>query len=301
MRAVPEDPRTTAGRYSTWGRLSLLIGDRRRTVALLGASSIFSGLTEALFLAVISQIALTLVNGTKKVTDRNGHLGFIQLHTSVHRLLLVALALALLRLAVQIPLSVLPARIAADVQGKLRKDLFAAFTRASWGVQSREREGHLQETMTGQVMQATAGALQATGMITALFSFLVLLGFAVALNPAAAGVVLLATVLLFGALRPLNKLGVRRARELSKAQLEYAGGVGEANRLAEETHVFGTAEPQQERVNGLIDRARGLFFRTQLLGRLTPNVYQSMVYLILVGALWLLAYAGTRHVARSAR
>ena len=60
----------------------------------------------------------------------------------------------MLRLLLQIPLSILPARIAADVQASLRTRLFDAFTRASWTVQSTDREGQLQETMTGQVMQA---------------------------------------------------------------------------------------------------------------------------------------------------
>jgi ATP-binding cassette subfamily B protein len=296
MRAVPIAAKDFKGRYSTRERLALLIGDRRGTVGWLAFFSILSGLSEALFLAVVAQIGLALVNGAKKVTEHNGRLGFIHLHTSVHALLLFALGLAIARLLVQIPLSVLPARIAADVQARLRKDLFEAYTVASWGVQSREREGHLQETMTGQVMQATGGALQATGLITSLFTFLVLLGTALALNPPAAGVVLAATVLLFGALRPLNQLGVRRARELSKAQLEYAGGVGQAGRLAEETHVFGVATAQRAQVNTFIDAARNLFFRTQTIGRITPNVYQSMVYLILVGGLWILSTLGTKDV-----
>jgi ATP-binding cassette subfamily B protein len=296
MRAVPIAAKDFKGHYSTRERLRLLIGDRRGTVGWLAIFSIASGLSEALFLAVVAQIGLALVNGAKKVTEHNGRLGFIHLHTSVHTLLLVALALALARLLVQIPLSVLPARIAADVQARLRKDLFEAYTLASWGVQSREREGHLQETMTGQVMQATGGALQATGLITSLFTFLVLLATALALNPPAAGVVLGATVLLFGALRPLNQLGVRRARELSKAQLEYAGGVGQAGRLAEETQVFGVAAAQRAQVNTFIDTARNLFFRTQTIGRITPNIYQSMVYLILVGGLWVLSTLGTKDV-----
>ncbi len=40
--------------------------------------------------------------------------------------------------------------------GRTARDLFHAFTRASWAVQSRDREGQLQETMTSQVVQATA-------------------------------------------------------------------------------------------------------------------------------------------------
>ncbi len=292
MRAVPIAPGLDNGRYSTRERLSLLIGSKRSTVGWLAFCSALSGLTEALFLTVISQILLALVDGTKRVTAQNGRIGFIHLHTSVHHLLLIALAMAVARMMLQIPLSMLPARIAADVQSQLRKDLFSAFTRSSWGLQSREQEGYLQETMTGQVMQATSGALQATGIITSFFTFAVLLATAIDLNPVAAGVVMAATTLLFGVLRPLNTLGARNARALSKAQLEYAGGVGQASRLAEETQAFGVGTAQQAQVDGLIDTARARFYRTQLLARLTPNVYQSMVYLILVGGLWLLVLEG---------
>jgi ABC-type protease/lipase transport system fused ATPase/permease subunit len=295
-RAVALDPRDAKGRLDMRQRLSLLIGDRRGLVVWLGVCSIVSALLEGVFLALISQIALAVV-GARKVSSHSSHLGFVNLHAPVNTLILIAFGLALARLAMQVPLSLLPARIAADVQARLRRDLFAAYTKASWGVQSKEREGYLQETMTGQVMQATSGAVQATQMITALFTFAVLLLYAVALNPVAAGAVLGATVLLFVALRPLNSLGARRARALSQAQLEYAGGVNQANRLAEETHVFGVAEAQKGEVNRLIEQARDLFYKTQVVGRLTPAIFQSMVLLIVVGALQLLESQGAGHVA----
>ena len=136
---------------------------------------------------------------------------------------LIAFGLTAVRVALQIPLAMLPARIASSVQASLRTELFDAFSRASWAVQSREREGYLQETMTSQVMQATGGALQATTLVIAFFSFLVLMGTAVALNAVAALAVLGAAIVLFAALRPLNVIGARRAKALSKAQLEYAG------------------------------------------------------------------------------
>ncbi|HEY0515475.1 MAG TPA: ABC transporter ATP-binding protein, partial [Solirubrobacteraceae bacterium] len=138
-------------------------------------------------------------------------------------------------------------------------------------------------------------AVQATQMITSLLTFLVLLVFALKLNPQAAGVVLGATLLLFVAMRPLNQLGARRARALSQAQLEYAGGVNQANRLAEETQVFGAGAAQQQNVNTLIERARELFFKTQVIGRIAPGLFQSMVLLILVGALDYLEHEGAGH------
>jgi ABC-type multidrug transport system fused ATPase/permease subunit len=116
------------------------------------------------------------------------------------------------------------------------------------------------------------------------------------LNAEAAVMVLVAATLLFAALRPLNQAGARRARELSAAQLEYAGGIGQANRLAEETRVFGIADAQRAQINGLIETSRNHLYRTQLIGRLAPSIYQSAIYLILVLALALLATAGTTHV-----
>jgi ATP-binding cassette, subfamily B, bacterial len=292
----PRDPvlPNQSSRSLTRARLNVLFGDRRGTVAALAATSIVTGFTEAAILAILAQVAASLVSGTERVHIDHGPVDF---HTGLGTLLLVAFCLALFRLALQAPLSILPARIAASVQSQLRQNLFGAFTRASWDVQSGDREGHLQETMTSQVIQATGGALQATTLMTALFTFIVLMLSALALNARAAGVVLGAAALLFGLLRPLNTLGARRARSLSNAQMEYAGGVGEAIRLTEETHVFGVAAAQRERIGELVGTAQDLFFRTQLIARLIPNLYQSLMYLLLIGLLAGLHAAGGGHAA----
>ncbi len=263
----------------SWGRLRPLVGGRRRPIAALAAISVLSGLTEAVILAAVAQVAASLVSGE---TEVSASIGAIDVQTSVGVLLGAAAALAVVRLVLQVPIAWLPARIAADVQATLRRGLFDAFTRASWGVQSDDREGHLQEMMTSQVVQATQGAQQVTIMITALFSFLVLIISALALNVGAALVVLTAAVLLFALLRPMNALGHRRSRALSQAQMEYAGGIGEAVRVAEETHVFGVAAAQRQRIDTLVAAARDLFLRTQFIGRLVPGLYQGLIFLVIV-------------------
>jgi ABC-type multidrug transport system fused ATPase/permease subunit len=293
LRELSPDPWGESAKASTRELLSILIGDRRRTVALLALCSILNGLVEAGFLAVLIEFAATAVRSSKGV---NSNIALFHVHASLNTLVLVAFALVLARTILLVPLSVLPARIASNVQGRLRKDLFHAFTVASWGMQSREREGHMQETMTGQVAAATTGAMQATGIITSLFNFLVLLCVAFVLNPEAAAIVLVTGTLMFAALRPLNHAGVRRARALSRAQMEYAGGIAQANRLAEETRVFGVASAQREQVHGLIDTTRIAFYRIQLMSRLAPNVYQSAIYLMLVLALAGVAAVGAGHV-----
>ena len=262
-------------------QLDLLIGDKRRLIAALSGSSILAAFAEAGLLAVIAQVAASLVNGK----GTNAQTGVFHVHASVGTLLWVGLGLALLRLALQFPLSLLPARIASTVQASLRMRIFRSFTRASWGEQSKDREGQLQEVMTNQTSQATAGALQATSLVTSLITFAILMASAVALSPPAAGVVFGIAVVMFAVLRPLRSLGARRSRELSQAQVQYAGGIAEANRLAEETQVFGASEAQFERISRLVRTCARLFFRTQVILKLVPNLYQSLIYLLLIAAL----------------
>jgi ABC-type multidrug transport system fused ATPase/permease subunit len=282
------------GSVSTWQRLRPLLGGRRRAVVTLAVVSILSAFAEAAVLAVVAQVAASLVTGSNTVT---ASIGPFDVDTSIGNLLLVASALAVVRLVLQIPISVLPARIAADVQAKLRRGLFGAFTRASWAEQSRDLEGHLQEMMTSQVVQAAYGALQVNILITAAFTFVVLIVSALVLNVVAAVLVLVAAVALFAGLKPLAALGHRRSRELSQAQMNFAGGVGEAVRLAEETQVFGVGGAQRERIDVLVGDAQDLFFRTQTVGRLVPNLYQSFIFLIIVLGLAALHLADLGRVA----
>jgi ATP-binding cassette subfamily B protein len=275
-------------------RANLLIGERRRHVVALAFVSALSGFTEAGTLVIVAQVAVSLVR-KENLADVN--VGPLHIHAHIHTLLYLALGFTLVRLALQFPISHLPARIAADVQASVRQRIFHAYTRASWEVQSQDREGQLQETVTSQVMQATGAAMQFTTLIAALFTFLVLLASAFALNVVGAIVVLAISVSGFALLRPVRGLGVKRARLLSDAQIRFAGGVAEAVRLAEETHVFGAGAAQRRRVDALIARSRGLFYKTQLLVKLVPNLYQSLIYLMLVGGIWGLYLYGRSHAA----
>jgi ATP-binding cassette subfamily B protein len=274
FRAKDQDPKLSMG-----SRLNLLIGDRRRSIVALSLCAILSGFAEAGTLAVLAVVASSLIKGAKHASVNLAH---FHVHASLGTLIEIAAALTLVRIALQIPLSVLPARIAAEVQAAMRRRLFHAFSQASWGVQSRDREGQLQETMTGQVMQATTGAVQTTMLINSVFTFLVLMTVALLLNTVAAVVVGITSTALFAILRPLRKRGIRNARGLSNAQVGYAGEVAESIRLAEETHVFGVAAAQRERIARSVQTYNEMFYRTQLLARLSGKLYESFIYVLLV-------------------
>ena len=295
MRTIDFRPgRGRAGRGSLVAQVELLIGDRRRYVGALASLSLLSGFSEGLFLAVIAQVAYKIANGK----GGSSRAGLLHISASVNTLLWVALGLALFRLLLQWPISVLPAKIAADVQQRLRTRVFRAFSNASWDVQSRDREGTLQEIMTNQTSQATGGALQATSLVSTSLVFVILMGFAIALSPTAAGAIFVIAVALFALMRPMRMLGAKRSRELSRAQVRYAGGIAEANRLAEESQVFGVTGAQYDRMLGFVHTCRNLFFRTQVIAKAVPNVYQSLIFVLLVVGLMALVAAGAHHEGR---
>ncbi len=294
LRPRSSTAQTAAEAASTRERLSLLIGDRRGLIALLAGCSVLSGFTEAATLALVAQLAVSVVGGAHKLAHSRT-LSLLDIHASQGRLILIAAGFALLRLLFQIPLSVLPARISASVMARLRGELFDAFSHASWTVQSSSTEGKLQEVMTNQVQQAVLGVSGTTGLITSVLQFLVLMGTALALNVLAAVVVGAMTIVLFTLLRPMRSRGGSYAHALSRAQVQYAGDIAESNRLAEEAHVFDAGASQRARLAQAIDRSRHWYFRAQVLQRLVSNVYQSLIYLLLVGGIGALYEIGGSH------
>jgi ATP-binding cassette subfamily B protein len=273
-------------------RMSLLIGDRRWLIVALAFASILAGFSEAATLALVAQVAYALVTGAKQVHQ---HIGPFHIHAPIGTVIEIAFGLTLIRLALQFPISYLPARIASDVQLRLRTSLFRAFSRASWELQSRDREGQLQETMTSQVNQATGATMQMTSLISASLTFIVLLSSAFALNVVAAVAVFAISIAGFLVLRPLRRLAGRFARELSQAQVRLAGAIAESVRLAEETHVFGVGGAQRRRLDGFARKSSRLFYRTSLLARLVPNIYQSLIYVLMVAGLAAVYAAGRSH------
>jgi ATP-binding cassette subfamily B protein len=272
----------------------MLVGDQRRPIALLALCSIFSSFVEAATLAIIAQLAASVVGGVQKGTH-NAAGSFLNLHVSVGTQILIAFGLCVLRLLLQIPLSTLPARIGAEVMARLRTELFDAFSRASWTTLSRGKEGKVQEIMTNQVAQAVNAVIGTTGLIASTLQFIVLLASALVLSPVAAVAVGAMTLVLFALLRPLRARGGRYAKALSRAQVRYANGVAESNRLADETQVFGVGAAQRERIGVAVKQGQHWYFRSQTLARLVANVYQSLIYLLLVGGIWVLHLIGGGH------
>lgn len=291
----PSDPTRPGSSGSfIWSQITYLVSTVPGAVAGLALASVLAGAAEAGILALLAQSALLLVDHASRV-----HLGLgpVRWNATLGTMLGLGIVLALIRLALAIVISFVPAWIATGTQARLRGELFDAFTCASWDLQSRDREGHLQELLTSHVYQATQGYTTAVQLVVAALTLLVLVATAVALNALAALGILVIAVGLSVLLRPLGTLGNRRGRELSRGWLAYAGGVNEAVRLAEEAHVFGAQESQRDHLNELIRAFRRPNLQTQWLALGVPGAYQAFIYLLLLLGLTGLDALGTGHIA----
>ena len=289
----PRPSPTQAGGPPRAALRQIIVGHGPAVVGL-AVTAVLSGIAEAGILAAVAQVGSALVDHGKAVAFE---LGPLSVHPGSAPCWRSPAALALVRIALLASNSHLQARLAADVQITLRADLFGSFTTPPGALQSQEREGHLQEMLTSQILQATGGTLQFAALVSSLITFTVLVVSAMLLDFAVAVAVVIVAVALFGLLRPLSSYGRRSAKELSRSQLEFAGGVGEAVRMAEETHVFGVEDEQRRRIAELTDRAGALFFQTQFVNRLVPTLFQSLVYLTVIAGLALLYVTNAGNVA----
>jgi ATP-binding cassette, subfamily B, bacterial len=274
--------------------LGSVVRYRPKAAISLMVISLIAGLSESMILALVAHAANSMVDGTDRL---DAALGPVAIETRVPIALAVAGGLGVLRIGLQVILAYLPSRIAADAQADQRNRLFDAYSRASWEVQAKEHDGHLQELLTTQVTNATHALVVATNLVTAGLTFLTLVFAAFIFDPTAALLVLVVAASLAAVLRPIGKRGRYYSGRWSSALLDYAGAVGSAIRLAEETFTIGVAAAESARLRERVESIRHYYWRTQFTQRLTQGLYQGFVILLLVGGLAGLYASGTGRIA----
>ena len=186
-----------------------------------------------------------------------------------------------------------PARMAADTQAELRQDLFDAYSRTSWDVQAEERDGHLQELLTNQIASGHPGlaAHDHTGLGGSHVPHL-----ACSLPSCSVRSSRCSSCSSPGRWPPPSghspSGGACTATLLSRAQVSYAGSLGTAVRLAEETYTFGVADAEREHLDEEAAMARHHYLWSQFTSRLTLGLYQGLVILLLMGGLAALLATG---------
>ena len=268
----------------------------RWRIAVLSISSALEGFSEAAFLVVLVRLALALSSGKHTVALSLGPLSSHG-HMSVASAFSIGLALALLGFALQVVNAYFPARMSSDALASLRKGIFALYLHSTWDLQSREKEGQLQELMTGQITRAAQAVLIVASGLSAGCNFLALMISALVVSPAAAGGIVLAVIVLFFALRPLAKRARALGRQRSAASVDYSVALSEVVRMTEEIRVLGAQDQVQQRVALNVERVADPYFKSQFLSNLIAGIYQGVATLLVLGGLGIVYLLGGGNLA----
>lgn len=260
-----------------------LVAARRRRLVLLAGCSVVGGTLEAVFLVLVTRIALAIAEGSSTATvigNREWGLGTLAVLGIAILAARLALALAALRESTAITIGT-----STDVRHRVSD----AYLRSSWANQHAQPPGYLQELLSG-FSGAAAGVTGAVAMGTSAgLNLVALLVVSVVVNPVAALAVIAVLVTLGALLAPLRRRVRSHSAQAAQAQIEFAESVSELGSLGMEMQVFGVRDRFRERVDALIEREAAIRRRAAMYaGALTP-AYITMAYAAVLTGLWLFA------------
>lgn len=277
-----------------WRRLSPFFRSSRAWLALLVVLAVTAGLLEASVLALIAAMAVSLSEGGTSTTLGLGPWGFDMPQGVTF---VVAISLTLARAVLQLALAFLPAQMSAKVMADLRTDLFDSFTASAWSTKAQERDGAFQTLMTQNVTNVASAVIGLGNGLTATIMFVMMVVVALLQNALAAGILAVAALVLFVALRPLSRTLRRNAKRLSSEAMSFTETVQDIVLVAEETEVFGATPTYVSTFHRQVDAVRRPHARTRFLSGALPALYQSIALVMLVVALIAVALSGATDLA----
>ena len=248
----------------------------------LAVSAFFGGIAEAMVLLLVIKAALVIAAGDSATEI---HAGPIHATVGIGELLAVSLGVALVRLVLDGYAGRVAARMSTELITRTRQQTFGDFMDASWDLQSKEEEGHLQDLMSRYVNKTSSAVLNVSTGLNALFNFLALFASALALNLSAAGLIVVAVVAMFFVLRPITRRARQYAATQSDAGRKYAKTVIETVGLTMESRTFGVIDAVKRRMYGLSVAETDPYFRAQFLGKLLPALYETSAIIVLLGGM----------------
>jgi len=266
-----------------WRVVQPYYGGSVRELVALSFTSLVSGFSEAGILYLLVRLAIAISSGDDAV---NLSIGPIHGHEiPVTTLLGAAVVLLVVRTVLALIEGLVTAKIAAETLRLTRRKALSDFLAADWAEQSREREGQLQELLSTHATKIAAGATVISTALISFFNFAAVLGSAVVIDAVAAGTCLVAAVVLGVVLRPLMARTRRYAHQFADASNEYSARVSETVRLAQESQVFQVSDRMAELMGRRVDDSVRPFLRSRFVSRFTPDVYQSIAFAFVLGAL----------------
>ena len=269
-----------------------LIGSPGR-FALVCATGVVSATIEAVLLAAVVEVAVTLAADETRTIGVPGTAWDLGLGQVVA----IAIGLTVLKIVASVLGARMTAALSTDTLVRLRTELYGAFTHASWSRQSVERTGTLQELLSSHTWRAaTATLLAATATFSAV-NFVVLAIVALLVHPLAAALILAAVVLLYFLLRPITRFAYKSAHRRGEAAVDYANMTVELTDMAEEVTTFDVGSRAERLVASEIQMVALPHRRAELMSRLLPELYTSTSVLVIFIGLAVVAAINTDQVS----
>lgn len=275
-----------SGPLRGWSALRDLISNYRGRMSSLALVSFLGGLLEALFLVIVTGVAMALVGDESTIGPYLGQ------SVSTGAALVVAALVLVARLAFNLVGVAISARLTADVTRDQRQVLSRAYLQASWAVQQAEPSGRLQELLTSFVTRVTNAVQTLTNAVTALLSLVAFLGTGLFLDPLSTGAVLVAMAIVGAVLKPVRLRIRARAAASAQANLDFADSVSELGSLGLEMQTYGVQHRFTRTIDDLSREAASTQQRVQFLAGTLAPVYMVMAYAAVLAGVGVLSLVG---------
>jgi ATP-binding cassette, subfamily B, bacterial len=262
---------------------SLGLSHLRLKIAAFLLLSSLAAVSQATLLLAISEVVVSGIAGKHSID-----ISFLP-RFSPDRAIAASVVALVLVFCTSISTTLLMTGIGFQTNTTTRTRIVAGFFGADWSLQSNERLGSLQQIimLNGTAPAGVIGSL-ASGL-QSLLMVCTLLGVSLALNPVAAGFVLVLGVVVLLLLRPVNLRSKRANRELSRIVRTMATQVTEYTRLARDFRLFGVEGRVIAQLRGLIQEAGRKVRYTNRLSNVAPTLYQTFAFGIIIAGIAFLA------------
>jgi ATP-binding cassette subfamily B protein len=288
--SIVRDQRSVRPARST-SAVARLTRDHRAKMSTVAVLSLVGALSEALFLVLLTGVAMAMVQGTDSVGPVLGRT------VPVASALVLSAVLLVVRLALNLGAVRVSANLTAAVTASQRRRLAHAYLKSSWQVQQGEPAGRLQELLTTFVNRVSNAVATLTGAVGSLLSLLAFLATGLVVNALSTIAVLFALALVGSVLVPLRRWIRRRAGESARANLDFANAVSELGSLGLEMQTFGVMDRFADRIDDLTERTTSAQRRVAMGTGSMPVIYISLAYAAVLVAISVLALIGYSDLA----
>jgi len=249
--------------------------------------SLIGAVGQAVLLLAISETVLSGIGGKHSIRAP-----LLPSHLSTRG----AIEIAILALAVFVATSILGTLLMTSVGSQsttaTRIRVVTGFFEADWSLQSTERLGHLQQILIMNSTAPTGVIGNLAGGTQSLVMVFALLGVSLAVDPLAAGIVLVLGFLVLQMLRPINIRSRRANRELSTITRAMATQVTEYTRLSRDFRLFGVGNRVMDQLRRLLEDTGRRIRYTNRLSNIAPTLYTCFALGIVIAGIAILSHSG---------